>query len=100
MAESAARKEASVSYSKDCVVKRRDYLIKRQKELGLTNFQAADLLDISPRYYARLIDGVRGRLMPVSLMKRICKCFGFNGDDLLELESKFQEQLMNIKKTK
>ena len=45
MAESAARKEASVSYSKDCVVKRRDYLIKRQKELGLTNFQAADLLD-------------------------------------------------------
>ena len=100
MAESAARKEASVSYSKDCVVKRRDYLIKRQKELGLTNFQAADLLDISPRYYARLIDGVRGRFMSVSLMKRICKCFGFNGDDLLELESEFQEQLMNIKKTK
>lgn len=89
-----------MSYTKDIVVKRRDYLIRRQKELGLSNMEAAELLDVSLRYYARLIDGVRGRYLSASLMKRICKKFGFDGDTLLDLESDFQEQLMNIKKTK
>lgn len=89
-----------MSYTKEIVVKRRDYLIKRQKELKLTNFEAAELLDVSLRYYTRLIDGVRGRYMSAPLMKRICDKFGFDGDALLELESDFQEQLMSIKKTK
>ena len=88
-----------MSYTKEIVVKRRYYLINRQKELGLTNFEAAELLDISLRYYTRLIDGVRGRYMSASLMKRICEKFGFSGDTLLDLESDFQEQLLNIKKT-
>lgn len=89
-----------MSYTKEIVVKRRDYLIKRQKELKLTNFEAAELLDVSLRYYTRLIDGVRGRYMSAPLMRRICDKFGFDGDALLELESDFQEQLMSIKKTK
>lgn len=89
-----------MGYARETVIKRRDYLINRQKELGLTNFEAADLLDVSVRYYARLIDGVRGRFMSAPLMKRICEKFGFDGDALLELESDFQKQLMDIKKTK
>ena len=97
--EAAERKEESVNSNRDLVVKRRDYLIKRQKELGLSNQEAAELLDVSLRYYARLIDGVRGRYLSASLMKRICKRFGFSGDTLLDLESDFQEQLMNIRKT-
>ena len=89
-----------MSNTKEIVIKRRDYLIKRQRELKLTNFQAAELLEVSLRYYTRLIDGVRGRYMSAPLMKRICDKFGFDGDALLELESDFQEQLMSIKKTK
>lgn len=89
-----------MSYTRDSVVKRREYLRKRQKELGLSNMEAADLLDVSLRYYGRLIDGVRGRYLSASLMKRICKKFGFDAGTLLDLESDFQEQLMNIKKTK
>ncbi|MBQ6920521.1 MAG: hypothetical protein IJQ72_01325 [Bacilli bacterium] len=89
-----------MNYTRDSIVIRRDYLIKRQRELGITNFDAAELLDISLRQYTRIIDGVRGSRMSAPLMKRICEKFGFSPGVLLDLESDFQEQLMNIKKTK
>jgi len=86
--------------NRELVVIRRKYLIKKQAELGISNFEAADLLDITPRYYAKLLDGVRGGHMSVTLMMKLCEKFGFSEKDLLREESDFQKQLMDIKKTK
>ena len=85
--------------NRELIVIRRLYLVRRQAELGLTNFETADLLEITPRYYAKILDGVRGKHMSAILMMKICEVFGFSEKDLLRLESDFQKQLMNMKNT-
>ncbi|MBQ6921327.1 MAG: hypothetical protein IJQ72_05495 [Bacilli bacterium] len=75
--------------TRDTIVKRRDYLIKRQEELGLSNFKAAELLDISVRYFARFKDGTRGKYISVHLILKICEVFRFGYKEFLLLESDF-----------
>ena len=80
--------------TRDTIIKRREYLIKRQKELGLTNYEISEQLGISLRYYSRLLDGIRGKHMGASLMRRICKVFKFQENEFLRLECEYLDSLL------
>lgn len=82
--------------TRDTIVKRRDYLIKRQEELGLSNFKAAELLDISVRYYARLKDGTRGQYLNTQLILKICEVFRFGYKEFLVLESNYLKERLEL----
>lgn len=77
----------------------RNYLIQRQKEMGLTIERAADLLEISPRYFRYILSGFRGSRMSSSLGAKICKVFGFARIQFLELEDQYQSEAERIKKS-
>lgn len=84
---------------RDSITIRREYLIKKQKALSLSNFEVAEKLGISSRYYARILDGVRGRCLSAVLMEKICKVFSFSEKDLLRLEAEFQLKSEEMKRT-
>ena len=90
--------EAKVKALNDSILIRRNYLVNRQKELGLTNFEVAEKLDISLRYYTRILDGVRGRCLSAILMEKICEVFSISEKDLLRLEATFQKEFIRLKK--
>lgn len=90
--------EGKVKELRDSILIRREYLVSKQRELGLTNFQCAEKLDISLRQYARILDGVRGRCLSAILMEKICQVFSISEKDLLRLEAEFQRKLNEIKK--
>lgn len=90
--------EGKVKELRDSILIRREYLVSKQRELGFTNFQCADKLDISLRQYSRILDGVRGRCLSAILMEKICQVFSISEKDLLRLEAEFQRKLNEIKK--
>jgi plasmid maintenance system antidote protein VapI len=86
--------------TRDCILIRREYLVKRQRKLHISNFDAAEKLDISLRQYTRILDGVRGKYLSALLMQKICMVFGFSAEELLKLEADYQSRVMNIKAEK
>ena len=83
--------------NRDEVILKRDYLRKWHKEKKITFTYAADHLDISLRYYMRLLDGVRGSTIPARIMRGICKILNVSGDDMINSEVMFQEKLTKLK---
>lgn len=85
--------------SRETIIKRRDYLIKRQEELGLTNERAAELLNLNVRYYAKLKDGTRGKHLNAPMILKICEFFHFDYKEILLLETNYlKERLDTFKK--
>ena len=82
---------------RDQVILKRDYLRKWHKEKKITFTYVADYLDISLRYYMRLLNGVRGRTMSARIMLGICEVLNFVADELIEKEFEFQEKIRRLK---
>lgn len=92
--------EGKVKELRDSIIIRREYLVSKQRELGLTNFECAEKLDISLRQYTRILDGIRGRCLSAVLMEKICQVFSISEKDLLRLEAEFQSKFIEIKRIK
>lgn len=83
--------------TRDKIILRREYLRNWHKEKNITFTYVADYLDISLRYYMRILDGVRGTNLSARIMYCLCNALNVAGDELIEEEALFQENLIILK---